>query len=53
MSWCRMILRNSPYKGSANLDMAHELVQSGISFDPFDYRTDLLNVIEATKKVLQ
>ncbi len=48
-----MILRDSPYKGGATLDMAHELVQSGLSFDPFGYRADFLDVIAATKKLKQ
>ncbi len=48
-----MILRNSPYKGNATLDMAHELVQSGLSFDPFDYRKDFLEMIDATKKIMK
>ncbi len=48
-----MILRNSPYKGGATLDMAHELAQSGLSFDPYDYRADFLNLIDATKKFVK
>ncbi len=46
-----MILRNSPYKGNATLDMAYELGRSGLSFDPFGYRADFLELISATKKL--
>ncbi len=46
-----MILRESPYKGDANFSMARELAQSGLSFDPFDYRADFIEVINATEKI--
>lgn len=46
-----MILRESPYKGAATFDMAHELVQGGTYFDPFGYRTDLLTIIERAKQI--
>ncbi len=48
-----MVLRNSPYKGDATLDMAHELAQGGTSFDPFSYRADFLNLITATKAIMK
>ncbi len=48
-----MILRESPYKGTASLDMARSLAETGLSFDPFDYRTDFIDVISATAKVLE
>ncbi len=48
-----MILRNSPYKGCATLDMACELARSGLSFDPYGYRADFLDVIGATKKIMK
>lgn len=46
-----MILRESPYKGAATFDMAHELVQGGTNFDPFGYRADLLTIIERAKQI--
>ncbi len=46
-----MILRDSPYKGAATYDMAHELASEGLSFDPFGYRADFLDIISATKKL--
>ncbi len=48
-----MILRESPYKGAATLDMAHELAQSGLSYDPFGYRAGFLELITATKEVIK
>jgi len=41
-----MILRDSPYKGSADLDMAKRLVGQGLSFDPHGYRAELLELME-------
>lgn len=46
-----MILRESPYKGTATFDMAHELVQGGTNFDPFGYRADLLTIITKAKQI--
>lgn len=48
-----MILRNSPYMGTATFDMAYELVQGGTYFDPFGYRADLLNIIKKAKQIAQ
>jgi Ca-activated chloride channel family protein len=48
-----MILRNSPYMGTATFDMAYELVQGGTYFDPFGYRADLLNIIKQAKQIAQ
>ncbi len=49
-----MILRDSPYKGTATLDMAHSLAAAGqAAFDPYGYREDFLNVVRATKKILE
>lgn len=48
-----MILRNSPYMGTATFDMAYELVQGGTHFDPFGYRADLLNIIKKAKQIAQ
>lgn len=48
-----MILRDSPYKGNADFDMACELAQSGLSFDPFGYRADFVDIIKAAKKLAE
>ncbi len=48
-----MILRDSPYKGEATLDMAYSLAYEGQSYDPFGYRADFLNLISETKKVME
>lgn len=41
-----MILRNSPYKGDATIEMAKRLVNQGLSFDPHGYRAELLQLME-------
>ena len=41
-----MLLRNSPYKGTATCDLAKELIGEGLSFDPHGYRAELLKLIE-------
>ncbi|MBO4464943.1 MAG: von Willebrand factor type A domain-containing protein [Prevotella sp.] len=41
-----MILRNSPYKGDATIEMAKRLVKQGLSFDPHGYRAELLQLME-------
>ena len=41
-----MILRNSPYKGDATIDMAKRLVKQGLSYDPHGYRTELLTIMD-------
>ena len=40
-----MILRQSPYAGTADYTMASTLVQDNSSFDPHGYRAQLLNLI--------
>ena len=46
-----MVLRSSPYKGNASLDMASQLVQKGLDYDPHHYRAELLSIIKnLTKK---
>jgi len=40
-----MILRQSPYKGDATIDLAKSLVKQGLSFDPHGYRAELLQLI--------
>ena len=41
-----MLLRNSPYKGNATLDMARSLVKQGLTFDPHGYRAELLRMMD-------
>lgn len=40
-----MVLRNSQHKGSADFDMAAELVEKGLNFDPHGYRAEFLELI--------
>ena len=49
-----LILRNSEYKGSADLEMAKNLVQNGIGQapDPLKLRKQLLNLIDAAPAVI-
>ncbi|MBR5699027.1 MAG: von Willebrand factor type A domain-containing protein [Prevotella sp.] len=44
-----MILRDSPYKGDASIEMAKKLVKKGLSFDPHGYREELLKIMENPK----
>lgn len=48
-----MILRQSPYMGTATFDMAYELAENGLGFDPFGYRADFVNVIKAASKLVR
>ena len=41
-----MILRDSPYKGDATIEMAKSLVKQGLSFDPNGYRAELLKLMD-------
>ena len=41
-----MILRDSPYKGDATLQMAKKLVSEGLTFDPYGYRAELLKLMD-------
>ena len=41
-----MVLRSSPYKGSATFDMAANLVEKSLGFDPNGYRRELLHLIK-------
>lgn len=40
-----MVLRNSPYKGSATVSMARKLVDESHSFDPHGYRASFLKLM--------
>ena len=44
-----MILRDSPYKGEADLDLAQKLLKTGLTFDPHGYRADLLKLMDKIK----
>ena len=44
-----MILRDSKYKGTADLDMAYDLVGERLSFDPYGYRAQLRELIQMAK----
>lgn len=44
-----LVLLGSEYKGNATLGMASELVKSGLSFDPYGYRAQLLELISKVK----
>lgn len=46
-----MVLRNSKFKGAATLEMAKELAESSLEFDPFDYRKDFVSLISKTIEV--
>ncbi|MCM1177713.1 MAG: von Willebrand factor type A domain-containing protein [Clostridium sp.] len=46
-----MILRESPHKGSSTFSMAEELVQGGLSFDPYGYRRQFLEIIGKAEKL--
>jgi len=48
-----MVLRQSPYKGTASFDMAKELVGSALTFDPHGYRAELLELISKAEKNAQ
>ena len=43
-----LVLRNSPYKGEANIDMARELVENHLGKDPHGYRAELLKLMGHT-----
>ena len=48
-----MILRDSPYKGDATIDMAEKLVEKGLTFDPHGYRAELLELIKKAEALQQ
>jgi Ca-activated chloride channel family protein len=41
-----MVLRDSPYKGSANLALVEELAQTGARRDPHGYRKEFLELVK-------
>ena len=46
-----MILRDSEYKGTADFDMAYELVGRGLDNDPHGYRAELQELIMEAKRI--
>lgn len=46
-----MVLRDSKYKGTADFDMAYDLIGERLSFDPFGYRAQLQKLIQKAKSV--
>lgn len=46
-----MLLRNSPYKGEATYEMSYELAENGLSFDPFGYRADFVDIVKAAARL--
>lgn len=45
-----MLLRRSSYKGESSFEMAEKLVEESLSFDPNNYRAQLLTLIREAKK---
>lgn len=45
-----MLLRNSEYKGTANLKMVKELIASALTFDPHNYRAKFLELLNDLTK---
>lgn len=45
-----MVLRTSPHKGEASFEMAYELIKNSLSYDPHNYRKELLDII---KKIMR
>ena len=46
-----MLLRDSPYKGSANFDMILDMAEGSIGEDRFHYRRGFLNLVKAAKRL--
>ncbi len=47
-----MIMRNSAYKGNADLNMVMDIAQKSMTFDQKGYRADFIKLIESSKKIL-
>ena len=45
-----MILRDSPHRGDATIEMAKELAGRGLDFDPYGYRAELLELMDLVKE---
>jgi len=46
-----MILRDSPFKGDATIDMAKQLVNQSLTFDPGNHRRELLQLMDKYVKM--
>ena len=46
-----MILRESPHKGSSSFDLATNLIDASLSFDPHGYRTQFKGLIDRASKI--
>ena len=46
-----MILRNSPFKGTADYDMAISLVEEGLENDPHGYRAEFKEMITTARSL--
>ena len=46
-----MLLRQSPYAGTADYTMASTLVQNNHTFDPYGYRAKLQNLINKASEL--
>ena len=46
-----MILRDSKHKGNATLEMAFDLVGTGLGYDPYGYRQQLQTMIAAAQDI--
>ena len=46
-----MILRDSPFKGDATIDMAKQLVNQSLTFDPGNHRQELLQLMDKYVKM--
>jgi Ca-activated chloride channel family protein len=46
-----MVLRDSPYKGSASLGLAQELAQTGARRDPNGYRKEFLELVAKAQQL--
>jgi Ca-activated chloride channel family protein len=47
-----LLLRNSEYRGDANLEDVTALAKSSMGDDPFTYRAEFIRIVERTKLIL-
>ena len=41
-----MILRKSPYKGTSDFELVKSLVEKGLDYDPYGYRSQFVKIVE-------
>ncbi|MGM9766818.1 MAG: von Willebrand factor type A domain-containing protein [Candidatus Cryptobacteroides sp.] len=46
-----LVLFDSKYKGAASFEMAYELSESGLGFDPYHYREQFRSLVLAARKI--